>query len=187
MSPAVATGGMAATGHPLATEAALEILGAGGNAVDAALAAAAVTWVVLPMMCGPGGDAFALVFDPRDGEVIGVGAGGMAPLAATPDWFAERGHRLIPLLGPLSVGVPGAVGVMEELATRYGRLGFAEHFAAALRHADRGFPVSASLAGLFGSLLLVLQYFLVLPIFAWAARRQARREQPGWRRARGCP
>jgi gamma-glutamyltranspeptidase/glutathione hydrolase len=142
---------MAATGHPLATEAALEILGAGGNAVDAALAAAAVTWVVLPMMCGPGGDAFALVFDPRDGEVIGAGAGGAAPLAATPEWFAERGHRLIPLSGPLSVGVPGAVAVMEELATRYGRLGFAEHFAAALRHADRGFPVSASLAGLFGA------------------------------------
>jgi gamma-glutamyltranspeptidase / glutathione hydrolase len=142
---------MAATGHPLATEVALEILGAGGNAVDAALAAAAVTWVVLPMMCGPGGDAFALVFDPRDGEVIGVGAGGMAPMAAAPEWFAERGHRLIPLSGPLSAGVPGAVGVMEELATRYGRLGFAEHFAAALRHADRGFPVSAPLAALFGS------------------------------------
>lgn len=142
---------MAATGHPLATEAALEILGAGGNAVDAALAAAAVTWVVLPMMCGPGGDAFALVFDPRDGEVIGVGAGGAAPMAAAPEWFAERGHRLIPVSGPLSVGVPGAVAVMEELATRYGRLGFSEHFAAALRHADRGFPVSARLAGLFSA------------------------------------
>jgi len=75
----------------------------------------------------------------------------MAPLAATPDWFAERGHRLVPLSGPLSVGVPGALGVMEELATSYGRLGFSEHFAAALRHADRGFPISAPLAGLFGA------------------------------------
>jgi gamma-glutamyltranspeptidase/glutathione hydrolase len=140
---------MVATSHPLATEAALEVLGAGGNAVDAALAAAAVTWVVLPMMCGPGGDAFALVFDPREGEVLGVGAGGMAPAAATPRWFEERGHRLIPLYGPLSVGVPGAVAVMEELAERYGRLAFGEHFAAALRHADRGFPVSAAVAAHF--------------------------------------
>ena len=142
---------MVATGHPLATEAALEVLAAGGNAVDAALAAAATTWVVLPMMCGPGGDAFALVFDPRDGEVVGIGAGGMAPAAATPEWFAERGHRLIPLDGPLSVGVPGAVGVMEELAQSYGRLEFRDHFAPAIRHADRGFPVSASLAAHFGA------------------------------------
>ena len=142
---------MAATGHPLATEAALEVLAAGGNAVDAALAAAAVTWVVLPMMCGPGGDAFALVFDPAEGEVVGIGAGGAAPRAATPEWFAERGHRLIPTSGPLSVGVPGAVGVMEELATRFGRLEFRDHFAPAIRHADRGFPVSAALARLFAA------------------------------------
>ena len=145
-SPAVATGGMAATGHPLATSAALEVLGANGNAVDAALAAAAVTWVVLPMMCGPGGDAFALVYDPRDGEVLGVGAGGMAPAAATPEWFQERGHQLVPLDGPLSVGVPGAVGVLEELAQRYGRLEFSDHFAAAIRLAERGHPVSGPAA-----------------------------------------
>jgi gamma-glutamyltranspeptidase / glutathione hydrolase len=143
---AVATGGMVATSHPLATEAGLEVLGAGGNAVDAALAAAAVTWVVLPMMCGPGGDAFALVFDPRDREVIGVGSGGTAPRAATPEWFGERGHRLIPFDGPLSVGVPGALGVMEELADRFGRLEFRDHFASAIRHADRGFPVSQAVA-----------------------------------------
>jgi gamma-glutamyltranspeptidase/glutathione hydrolase len=142
---------MVATGHPLATEAALEMLGAGGNAVDAALAAAAVTWVVLPMMCGPGGDAFALVFDPAEAEVVGVGSGGLAPAAATPEWFAERGHRLIPTAGPLSVGVPGAVGVMEELSERFGRLEFRDHFAAALRHADRGFPVAGRSAGYFAA------------------------------------
>ena len=150
-SSALATGGMVATSHPLATEAALEVLGAGGNAVDAALAAAAVTWVVLPMMCGPGGDAFALVHDPREGEVLGVGSGGMAPAAATPQWFEERSHRLIPLHGPLSVGVPGAVAVMEELAERYGRLAFGDHFAAALRHADRGFPISPEVAAHFAN------------------------------------
>ena len=145
-SPAVATGGMAATGHPLATAAALEVLGAGGNAVDAALAAAAVTWVVLPMMCGPGGDAFALVYDPREDEVLGVGSGGMAPAAATPEWFKDRGHDLLPFDGPLSVGVPGAVGALDELAQRYGRLEFVDHFASAIRHAERGHPVSGPAA-----------------------------------------
>lgn len=145
-SPALATGGMVATGHPLATTAGLEVLGAGGNAVDAALAAAAVTWVVLPMMCGPAGDAFALVWDPRDREVVGIGSGGTAPNAATADWFTSRGHRLIPISGALAVGVPGALAVMDELSSRFGRLAFGELFTAAIRHAERGVAITPEVA-----------------------------------------
>jgi len=142
---------MAATGHPLATVAALEVLGQGGNAVDAALAAAAVTWVTLPMMCGPGGDAFALVHDPRQGGVVAIGAGGMAPAAATPDWFRDRGHRLIPLAGPLAAAVPGGVGVMAELATRFGTKSMAELYQHARRHAVDGFPLDSPTAELFAA------------------------------------
>ncbi len=145
-SPAQSTGTMVATGHPLATAAALEVLGAGGNAVDAALAAAAVTWVVLPMMCGPGADAFALVWDPRDREVVSIGSGGTAPAAANREWFAERGHRLVPVSGPLAVGVPGALGVMEELASRFGRLAFGDLFRSAIRHAERGVAITSHTA-----------------------------------------
>lgn len=141
--------GMVATGHPLATAAGLEMLASGGNAVDAALAAAAATWVTLPMMCGPGGDAFALVWDPKRREAVGFGGGGTAPAAANPEWFRERGHRLIPLQGPLSVGVPGCLAVMEEMARRFGSRDWDQIFAFAARLADDGFPISARVAGYF--------------------------------------
>ena len=147
--PALGLDGMVATGHPLATVAGLEVLAAGGNAVAAALAAAAATWVTLPMMCGPGGDAFALVWDPKQRDPIGFGGGGTAPAAATADWFLERGHRLVPLQGPLSVGVPGGVAVMSEMAERLGSKGFDELFAFAVRLARDGFPISARLARYF--------------------------------------
>ena len=138
--------GMVATAHPLATRCALDVMRAGGNAVDAALAAAAVTWVVMPMMCGPGGDAFALVYDPHDQKVISVGSGGMAPSAASAEWFTEHGYESVPLIGPLAAGVPSAAAVMHDLALRFGQLEFRDHFATAIRYADTGFPVSRSLA-----------------------------------------
>ena len=107
---------MAATSHPRATDAALDILRAGGNACDAAVAAAAVLCVCEPMSTGIGGDAFALVW--CDGVLSGLNASGRAPAAADPD-VLDR----IPLYGPMSVTVPGAVSGWVALLERHGRLG----------------------------------------------------------------
>ena len=100
----------------------------------------------MPMMCGPGGDAFALVYDPHDQKVISVGSGGMAPSAASAEWFTEHGYESVPLIGPLAAGVPSAAAVMHDLALRFGQLEFRDHFAAAIHYADKGFTVSPSVA-----------------------------------------
>src|SRR5438874_6516263 len=105
--PAVAAGGMVATSQPLATRAGLRILERGGNAADAAIAAAAVLCVTEPMSTGIGGDAFALVW--RDGEVSALDAAGPAPASASGDVAA---------IGPRSVTVPGAVAGWRALSER---------------------------------------------------------------------
>jgi gamma-glutamyltranspeptidase/glutathione hydrolase len=131
--PAVAQEAMIATSQPLATEAGLRAFERGGNAVDAALAAAAMLCVTEPMSTGVGGDAFAIVW--TDGEPVGLDAAGPAPAGADPDApVAER--------GPTSVTVPGAVGGWQALADRFGRLGLDACLAGAIDAAERGYPVS---------------------------------------------
>ena len=147
---------MVATSQPLATQAGLRALERGGNAIDAALAAAAVLCVVEPMSTGVGGDCFALVW--RDGELTGLNASGRAPAAADPDAMGTA----IPLHGPLSITAPGAVAGWAALAERHGRLGLDVVLADAIDIAERGFAVTPVIAGL------------------WAARR--RRASPGSRR-----
>ncbi|HIZ97033.1 MAG TPA: gamma-glutamyltransferase [Candidatus Janibacter merdipullorum] len=93
--------------HPLITTEGARVLAAGGNAIDASLAMAAVAWVVLPGQCGIGGDAFAIVREP-DGRVWSVGGSGFGPDGGDADFYRERGHTSIPLTGALSVTVPGA-------------------------------------------------------------------------------
>ncbi|MGH2376137.1 MAG: gamma-glutamyltransferase, partial [bacterium] len=88
--------GMIASGHPLATAAGLEVLAAGGNAVDAAVATAGVLGVVQPMMSGLGGDTFMLVYRKREGCVWALNGSGPAPSGATRDHFLERGHTKMP-------------------------------------------------------------------------------------------
>jgi gamma-glutamyltranspeptidase/glutathione hydrolase len=129
--PAVAANGMVATSQPLATRAGLRALERGGNAADAALAAAAVCSVTEPMSTGIGGDCFALVW--RDGSVDGLDSAGPAPAAAEPRPVAER--------GPRSVTVPGAVAGWAALAERHGRLGLDACLADAIDAAERGFAV----------------------------------------------
>lgn len=135
--PAVSSEAMIATSHPLATRAGLRALERGGNAADAALAAAAVLCVAEPMSTGIGGDAFALVW--RDGRLEGMDAAGPAPARADPVTPVEES-------GPRSVTVPGAVAGWAELAERYGRLGLDGCLQDAIEAADRGIAITVRVA-----------------------------------------
>jgi gamma-glutamyltranspeptidase/glutathione hydrolase len=135
---------MVASGHPLASEAGLRILKAGGNAMDAAIAAWAVQGLVEPMMTGIGGDMLILVYLAKTGEVKFINGTGPAPLAATLERYRAEGG--IPAEGPLSVSVPGAVSAAELAVTAYGSKSFAEALAPAIEIAEGGFPVTEHLA-----------------------------------------
>lgn len=145
-SEIIAPHGMAATSQPLATQIALDILKAGGTAVDAAIAANAALGLMEPTGCGIGGDLFAIVWDAQKGELTGLNASGRAPAKMTIEYFRNNGIDAIPPLGPLPVSVPGAVDGWYELHGCYGRLSMAEILAPAIRYAREGFPVSEVIA-----------------------------------------
>ncbi|HET7007922.1 MAG TPA: gamma-glutamyltransferase, partial [Candidatus Binatia bacterium] len=134
--------GMVSSGHYLASLAGVEILKAGGNAVDAALAAAFVSAVVKPETSGPGGDLFALVYMKKTGKVEALNASGPAPAKATIDEFYRRGLKGIPQYGPLAIAVPGAVDGWLELHKKYGTMDLAHLTADAVRLGREGFPIS---------------------------------------------
>ena len=134
--PAVAGDAMVATSHPLATQAGLRALRNGGNAVDAALAAAAVLTVAEPTDNGPGGDAFAIVW--HDGRLHGLNGSGRSP--------AVIDERRVDATGPRSVTVPGAVRAWADLAERFGRLGLDAALEPAVELAERGLACSARIA-----------------------------------------
>ena len=145
-SEVIAPHGMAATSQPLATQIALDVLKAGGSAVDAAIAANAALGLMEPVGCGIGGDLFAIVWDAEQGELTGLNASGRSPASLTLEYFEEQGLESIPALGPLPVSVPGAVDGWFELHGRYGRLPMKEILAPAIRYAREGFPVSELIA-----------------------------------------
>jgi gamma-glutamyltranspeptidase/glutathione hydrolase len=145
-SEVIAPHGMAATSQPLATQVALDILKAGGTAVDAAIAANAALGLMEPTGCGIGGDLFAIVWDAENRQLAGLNASGRAPALMTIEYFREQGMDAIPPLGPLPVSVPGAVDGWYELHGRYGRLPMDEILAPAIRYARQGFPVSEVIA-----------------------------------------
>lgn len=145
-SEVYAPSAMAATSHPLATQAALAILRAGGSAIDAAIAANAVLGVVEPTGGGIGGDLFALVWDPATGRLHGYNGSGRSPMALTRDWFDAQGMDAIPAFGPLPVTVPGAVDGWFALHERFGRLPMAELLAPAIGYARHGHPVAETIA-----------------------------------------
>ena len=147
-SEVIAVHGMAATSQPLATQVALDILKAGGSAVDAAIAANATLGLVEPTGCGIGGDLFAIVWDAEKGELTGLNASGRSPQSLTLQHFRDLGIDSIPYLGPLTVSVPGAVDGWYELHERYGRLPMSDLLQPAIDYADEGFPVTAFIADL---------------------------------------
>ncbi len=139
--------GVVAAPHHLASLAGVEVLREGGSAVDAAIAANAVMGVVWPHMCGVGGDLFAQVWSASDNRLYGLNASGRSGAAATIEAYRERGLQSMPVHGPLSVTVPGAVGGWYALHRRWGKLEPGRIFSHAIRHAREGFAVSDRLAG----------------------------------------
>lgn len=141
-SPVLAMNGVVATSQPLASAAALRVMQEGGNAVDAAITAAAVLNVVEPMMTGIGGDMFALVYMKSEGKVVGLDGSGWSGSKATLDTFRQKSLKDIPGSGILSVSVPGAVAGWYKLHGRYGKLPMKRLLAPAIEYAERGYPVS---------------------------------------------
>jgi gamma-glutamyltranspeptidase/glutathione hydrolase len=137
---------MAATSHPCATWTALQILNAGGNAVDAAVAAAAVLSVVEPTQTGIGGDCFALYMPRGTGPIRAINGSGWAPRAAETDWFLERGFVAVDPMSAHAVTVPGAVAAWERLVLDHGTLGLNQLLAPAICLADEGYPVTERVA-----------------------------------------
>ena len=138
--------GMVSAGHHLASLAGVKILQEGGNAVDAALAAAFAMSVLKPETSGPGGDLFALVFMQKTGKVEALNASGPAPSQATIGYFHDRGLKSIPQSGPLSIAIPGAVDGWLELHKRYGTKELAHLMSDTVRIARQGFPISQDFA-----------------------------------------
>jgi len=139
-------GGAVATSQPLAAQAGLRLLLQGGNAADAAIAAAATLNVVEPMSTGLGGDAFALVYWAKEGKVYALNASGRAPYAATLEAFQRRGLAEVPLHGILPVTVPGTAAGWADLLARFGKLGLDRALQPAIEYAEHGFPVSEGIA-----------------------------------------
>src|SRR5688500_15154269 len=136
--------GMIASGHALASKAGIRVLKSGGNAVDAAVAAWAVQGLTEPEMTGLGGDMFMLIYIAKTGEVKFINGTGVAPMAATVDFYKGKGG--LPNDGILSVSVPAAVAGAELAAKTYGTKPLAELLAPAAELAERGFPITEALA-----------------------------------------
>lgn len=145
-STIVCQNGMVCSSQPLATMAGVDILKAGGNAVDAAICTNAMLSLVEPMMCGPGGDLFAIVWDEKEKKLLGLNASGRSPY----DWSIDKARALglkeIPIYGPLSWSIPGCVSGWAALQKKLGRFSLAKILEAPIAYARAGFPVSPVIA-----------------------------------------
>jgi gamma-glutamyltranspeptidase/glutathione hydrolase len=144
-SPVFATNGMAATSVPSATLAALDVLRAGGNALDAAVAAVAVLSVVEQASTGIGGDCFCL-YAPAGKPVVALNGSGRAPAAATVDWYEKAGLTEIEPTSAHAVTVPGAVSAWETLLAAHGTKGLDELLRPAIGYAENGYAVTPRVA-----------------------------------------
>jgi gamma-glutamyltranspeptidase/glutathione hydrolase len=146
-SATIAKNGIVATSHPLAAQAGLDVLKSGGNAADAAVAAAATIAVVEPMSCGIGGDLFAIYWDAKTQRLYGLNASGRSPYKLSRQVFAAKGLEQIPEEGPLSWSVPGCVSGWESLRSRFGTRPLGELLQPAILAAEEGCPVPEVIAG----------------------------------------
>jgi gamma-glutamyltranspeptidase/glutathione hydrolase len=143
--------GIVATSHPLASSAGVQILEQGGNAIDAAIAANATLGLTEPMMNGPGGDLFAIVYIASEGKLYALNSSGWAPTGLTPELLASKQITRMPGSGVYSVTVPGAVAGWHALRERFGKLPFSTILKPAIHHAESGFPVTEVVAGGWGT------------------------------------
>ncbi len=144
-SPVMATNGMVATSHPLATASALKILQNGGNAVDAAIAASAVLCVVEPQMTGIGGDCFAIIHQP-DGSLHGLNGSGRSAANASLDWFLERNISDFSNHAAHTITVPGALKAWDTMLRRFGTQEMKHLFANAIKYGREGFVIAPRVA-----------------------------------------
>jgi len=141
-SPVYATHGMACTSHPLSSQAAVEVLKSGGNALDAAIAACAVQCVVEPESTGIGGDCFCLYWPAGAEKPVAFNGSGRAPREATAAWYADQGIAAIQQTSPHAVTVPGAVDAWSQLLNAHGRKSLKHLLQPAIGYARDGWPVS---------------------------------------------
>lgn len=140
--------GAIASAHPIATEAGFEVLAAGGNAFDAAVAVSAALAVVEPSGSGIGGGGFWLLHRAEDGKQVFVDGREKAPLAATEHMYLDDAGQVIPRLsldGPMAAGIPGQPAALVHLAEHYGRLPLGKSLAPAIRAAQQGFALDEHL------------------------------------------
>ena len=145
-SAVMSTNGMVATSQPMATQAGLDILRQGGNAMDAAIAAGATQCVTEPQSTGIGGDCFVLYHEARTGKLHGFNGSGRAPAGATLDIYRKLGLDQIPHRGMLSVTVPGAIDAWDQALNRFGTMGLGEVLQPAIDFAEEGYAVSPVVA-----------------------------------------
>ncbi len=138
--------GAIATSQPLATAAGLAVLERGGNAIDAAVTAAAVLNVVEPMMTGAGGDLFALLWSAKENKLVGLNGSGRSGSLISRELLVKRGHRTMPSSGPESITVPGALAAWNDLLVKYGTITLAEALGPAIKLAEAGFPLTPVIA-----------------------------------------
>ncbi|WP_299489677.1 gamma-glutamyltransferase [uncultured Shewanella sp.] len=145
-SEIIAQHGMAATSQPLATQVALDILKQGGNAIDAAIAANALLGLVEPTGSGIGGDLFAIIWDAKSQQLLGLNGSGRSPKSLTLEYFKQQHLTAIPAFGPLSVSTPGTIDAWYEMHEKFGSLPMNLLLKPTIDYAIQGFPVTETIS-----------------------------------------
>ena len=148
-SPVLTTKGLVGSASPLAGSVGAQVMREGGNAFDAAIAVAAAEAVTLPMMCGLGGEVFALLYHAKSNKIYGISGSGRAPLGATREYFVDLGYEKMPPDGPLTPAVPGEVHAWQTILDNFGTKKLKDLLKPAIDLAENGFPLPVRSASYF--------------------------------------